>query len=366
MNELMQPFSQAHALVIAISKYEGKNELPETVTKDANDIALVLKTPELCGYKESNVTLLLDYEATLSNIRSEINKLATKVQENDTVFIYFSGHGGNRGDELNPDCFLAPVDINSPDGGILPEAELSLLLSEIKSERLLFVIDACHSAGAVRFKSLEQNQIYKPGFTEKSLEKLAKGRGNALLASSKYSEQSIIMPGDQNSLFTKHFLSALKGAAGPFNEKVVKVFNIFEYISEKVPAEATTINHEQHPVFKCNTESNFPVALRCGGIKTVACVEESGNQLSKNSIDTTRDRNLEDMLPELYPEGPLDQEIWQRAGGDTSRLKLRGTGRAQWFSALRILQQGGGGVHISKDSLLQEVKNDFSDHLYFS
>lgn len=45
--------------------------------------------------------------------------------------------------------------------------------------------------------------------------------------------------------------------------------------------------------------------------------------------------------------------IWQRAGGAISRLRLNGTGtgRAQWFSVLRTLEQGGGGENISIDSL---------------
>lgn len=74
------------------------------------------------------------------------------------------------------------------------------------------------------------------------------------------------MPGDQNSLFTKHFLSALKGDAGSSNEDVVRVFDIFSYLEKTVSVEAATRNHPQHPVFKSNLENNFPVALRCGGI----------------------------------------------------------------------------------------------------
>lgn len=365
MNQTSRNFSQAHALLIAISEYEYPLTLSSVVTKDAYDIADVLKSPELGGYEETNVTLLLNSEATLLNIRSEMTKIATKAQTTDTVFIYFSGHGGNQGDDSNPNCFLVPVDGNSPDGGLLFETELSALMAEIKSDRLLFVIDACHSAGAVSFKSLEQSQPYQPGFSDKSLEKLAKGRGKVLLASSRALETSIILKGDQNSLFTKHFLSALKGAAGSSNDDVIKVFDIFNYLAEKVPVEATSNNHEQHPFFKGSMENNFPVALRFGGSQKRAITVEDNNYNNVELIDTIRDKTLEDILSELYPEGPLDQEIWQRAGGDTSRLKIKGTGRVQWFAALRLLQQGGGGVGISKDNLVQEVKNDFLDHPYF-
>jgi len=351
-------FSQAHALIIAISKYEGKNVLPTIVTKDAYDIANVLTAANYCGYEDTNVKLLLDSEATLSNIRSEMSKLATKANEGDTVFVYFSGHGGNQGNELNPNCFLVPIDFDSPNGGFLLEGELSSLLSKIQSERLLFVIDACHSAGAAVFKSFAQSRSYISGFTDKSLARLSQGRGKVFIASSKDSETSIILPGDQNSLFTKHFLSALKGAAES-SDDLIRVFDLFSYLEKNVPIEAEKANHEQHPVFKSNLENNFPVALRCGGIK------ELGTNIDAVA-SINRDRKLEEVLADLYPAGPLEQDIWLRSGGDVSRLKLNGAGRSQWFSALRLLQQGGGGADINMGSLISEVKSDFHNHPYFT
>ena len=126
-------------------------------------------------------------------------------------------------------------------------------------------------------------------------------------------------------------------------------------MEKTVSVEAAIINHPQHPVFKSNLENNFPVALRCGGVeKQITSFEMA--------VNTNRDLKLEEILAELYPMGPTDQDIWQRAGGDISRLKLIGTGRSQWFSAIKILQQGGGGVNIDRNSLCNEVKLDFPNH----
>lgn len=346
-------FPQAYALIIAIAEYEGVNALPAIVTKDACDVANILIAENYCGYEESKVKILLNSEATLSNIKNEIIKIAQKATLDDSVFIYFSGHGYNKSDATNPDCSLVPVDFDKPDEGMLSATELSDLLSNINSERLLFIIDACHSAGVATIKNFTANGTL--GFSDKSLEKLSQGRGKVLIASSRDSETSIIMPGDQNSLFTKHFLSALKGDAGSSNEDVVRVFDIFSYLEKTVSVEAATRNHPQHPVFKSNLENNFPVALRCGGIIKQVSTGETLTSL-------IRDTKLEDIIAELYPAGPIDQDIWQRAGGDISRLRLNGTGRAQWFSALRTLNQGGGGENISIDSLMLEIKRDFPNH----
>ncbi|WP_272685716.1 MULTISPECIES: caspase family protein [Providencia] len=353
---LCKSFPEAYALIVAISEYEGSNALPYTVTQDALDVAEVLMSDRHCGYNTSNVTRLINSDATLINIRNALSELAKKTGENDTVFIYFSGHGANLGNDSEPDCSLVPVDFSSDDGGLLCEQELSDLLSLIKSERLLFVIDACHSAGVVSIKNLMQHNEYNLGFSNKSLERLSQGRGKVLLASSRDTETSLILPGDKNSLFTKHFLDALKGRAGTFDDNFIRVFDIFTYLEHRIPTEAKKFNNEQHPVFKSNLENNFPIALKCGGVQKMVCSEEQSKHAG-------RDRKLEDILADLYPAGPSDQDIWLRAGGDISRLKLSGTGRAQWFAALRLLRQGGGGESIHLEALIDEVRNDFPNHL---
>lgn len=352
---LCKSFPEAYALIIAISEYEGNNALPYTVTQDALDVAGVLMSENHCGYNASNVIRLINSDATLLNIRNALSELTKKAGGNDTVFIYFSGHGANLGGDSEPDCSLVPVDFSSSDGGFLGEEELSYLLSLIKSERLLFVIDACHSAGVAGIKNLLQCNEYQMGFSNKSLERLSQGRGKVLLASSRDTETSLILPGDKNSLFTKHFLDALKGAAGPFDDNFIRVFDIFTYLESRIPTDAKRFGREQHPVFKSNLENNFPVALKCGGVQKMVGSAEKPKHAG-------RDRRLEEILADLYPAGPSDQDIWQRAGGDISRLKLNGTGRAQWFAALRLLRQGGGGEGIHLEALMDEVRNDFPNH----
>lgn len=346
-------FSQAYALIIGIAEYEGRARLPDIVTKDAKDIANVLTAENYCGYKETNVKLLLNSDATLLNIRSEMENIASKAKPNDTVFIYFTGHGGNEGDITNPNCFLVPFDFNKSVDNLLYEQELSDLLSTICSDRLLTVIDACHSGGAASFKSSTINYY---GIAEKSLERLSKGKGRVLFASSRDSEVSWAFGNDQNSVFTKYLILALKGHTSSSDE-LIRVFDIFDYLENNVSKDAESNGEVQHPIFKANLENNFPVALKCGGVKKG---EPSIN--STNNITLDRDKKLEDILAGLYPEGPKDQEIWLRAGGDISRLKFNGSGRSQWYSALRTLKQGGGGASIDLNSLLVEVSEDFPNH----
>lgn len=62
---------------------------------------------------------------------------------------------------------------------------------------------------------------------------------------------------------------------------------------------------------------------------------------------------------ELYPEGLKDRAIWERAGGDLARIVLNGmNGRTQWFEALKLIENGGGGA-LTHQTLIREMLEDF-------
>lgn len=122
------------------------------------------------------------------------------------------------------------------------------------------------------------------------------------------------------------------------------------YVSEQVKKAVPG----QHPILKASDlEDNFPVALDRGGTKS-----PPGGGASEGE----NWREIEELMADLYPTGPTDQDIWARAGGELSRLRLGGTGRAAWFAALRTLRLGGGGRQISLRSLLEIAADDFPDH----
>ncbi len=62
------------------------------------------------------------------------------------------------------------------------------------------------------------------------------------------------------------------------------------------------------------------------------------------------------LLCNLYPSGPLDNEIWVRAGGDASNLDCSGTGRSQWHSAIHTIRNGN---QVRTSSLISAMRDDF-------
>ncbi|MCW2985769.1 MAG: hypothetical protein JWR63_3339 [Conexibacter sp.] len=68
-------------------------------------------------------------------------------------------------------------------------------------------------------------------------------------------------------------------------------------------------------------------------------------------------RPLAEVGARLYPEGPNQHGLWERAGGDPSQLSPTGTGFARWWQAARLLELGGGGaIRITEllDAMLVE------------
>lgn len=348
-------FATGHAVVIGVATYTHAPPLPEAVLNDARDVAAVLKSKVYCGYEAANVHLLLDGDATLDRIRAAMAAVAQSSGRNDTVVIFFSGHGAQTESPASPESVLLPVegDERELDTTSLSESEFSSALQRITAERLLVLIDACHAAGAGSFKGNRSGELLTLGYSEKSLQRLAQGTGRVMIASSRSSEASLVVPNARNSVFTAHLLAALRGQARTRGDGVIRVFDIFEYVAEEVKRQS---QGKQHPVLKASDlEDNFAVALDRGGIKSAATQSES-----KSDPDVWQ--QLEKLMPELYPAGPTDQEIWARASGDPSRLHPNETGRTAWFRALRILRRGGGGSGIQKETLIRAALEDFPHH----
>lgn len=352
-------YPQGRALLIGVSEYQRISSLPDAILNDVKDLAATLSSPTYCGYAQENVVSLLNADATRNAVLEGLSDLAARAAEDDTVCVYFSGHGTVFAGLGGGDSALLTVDSDLSDvaGTAISSGDLATALCQIKAERILVFIDSCHAGGARIAKGLkyDQEHEFKSGYSETAFAKLAVGRGRALMASCRADEESGVIQGARNSVFTTALLAGLRGAAEKDGSGVIKVFDLFEYVADEVPK---SVADDQHPIFKAdNLEKNFPVALSRGGRKS-----PSGDPAPSTAGNAHRWSELERCIVELYPAGPRDQELWTRAGGDLSRIQLYGSGQATWHSALRTLKQGGGGRNISIDSLVAAAREDFPKH----
>lgn len=300
------PAMDAHALVIGIADYLHITRLPGIVRQDALDIRDLLVDPERCGYPGENVSLLLDGQATREAILAALAGLAERAGPASAVFVYLSSHGGRVTSGARAGEYLFPVDtILASDDELARTAisgdEFTAALRAIGARKVLVIFDCCHSGGIGQPKDAAA-PLVKAGIPDAWCERLATGRGRAILSSSRDSEYSYVLPAAANSLFTQHLLGGLSGGI-PSEDGLIRVFDLFEYVQPRV----THDQREQHPVFKADLEENFAVALYAGGRQGI--VPKDGQGFRYDAYLSYADRDPDSawvwdtLLPRLEAEG---------------------------------------------------------------
>lgn len=294
----MPVFEEGYALAIGVAHYEKARSLPESVAQDAQDILALLRSPLHCGYSDAHTRLLLNEHATADNIRDGLRWLASSASPKATAIVFFSGHGGRVESGPLAGNYLIPYDCDPTNLGktAIAGVELTGLLHGMEAQRLLIIFDCCYSGGTGDAKVSDElaRMYFKSGFAESYYEQLARGSGRVIMASSRSNEISLVFAEMNNSLFTHFLLEALQGKARTRGDGLIRVFDVFDYVSEEVPAYGSkkgTAGGHQHPIFKAaDLENNFPVALYQGGKR--ASTNLSTDQQRSTAVDKTALRKM--------------------------------------------------------------------------
>lgn len=151
------------ALIVAISKYPqalGWGEL-----SSVNDIKLIKDALLRQGFKEQNIAVITDKQATLAGITAAMDQhLIQKVQPGDIAVFHFSGHGqqieddnGDEGDALDESIvpYDAPAEYRPGPVKHFRDDLMGQKLSQLRTKlgekgNLLVIVDACHSGTMTR------------------------------------------------------------------------------------------------------------------------------------------------------------------------------------------------------------------------
>ena len=128
------------ALIIGINDYKDQN-IPdlETAVNDANAMANLLS--ERYGFE---VTLLLDRNATRESIYRNLRNLALSTEADDSVLIYYAGHGDL--DRLTHDGWWIPADAKGGDPvTYLNNFLIQTYMRSMKARHVLLISDSCYS-----------------------------------------------------------------------------------------------------------------------------------------------------------------------------------------------------------------------------
>lgn len=249
-------FNSGYALTIGIGDYQNLSKLAKSPA-DAQDLADLLVRQ--CGYPQEHVASLINGQATKTAINAKLEWLARRTQKDDTVVIFFSGHGAQRLGGFEPGEYLCPVETdfyNLRTTGISSE-EFSTALRAIPARKVAVFFDACHSGGVGEIKDAALK--VKAGLSEQQYERMAEGEGRVIIASCRPDEVSWELGGMRNGLFTHYLLEGLRGAAAEATGEV-SILTLFQYTAKRVKAHGQQIGITQTPWVKAATE-DFVVAI---------------------------------------------------------------------------------------------------------
>jgi hypothetical protein len=230
-----------HILSVGINRY-GSAEISElsNAVNDAKGIADLMTQARPGLFREARVSLLVEQQATLSNIQQAFRRVASEARPNDVVLVFLAGHGV----AIDGRYHFLPYDV----AGLAPQAikttgltqtALADLLSQLPTARATILIDTCYAgAFAVPDAVLRQSQDRTWAGS------LAFNTGRFILAGTTNEQEALDGIGG-HGIFTAVVLDALKGRADVEakgnKDGRVDVVELSRYTEQRVPEEARKI-----------------------------------------------------------------------------------------------------------------------------
>jgi uncharacterized caspase-like protein len=257
------------AVVIGVGAYASP-DIPRLryATRDAEAMYRFLTTKG--GYTKDNVLLLTDTAAqkpTLQNIRRALGEfLYRKPARNDTVLIYYAGHGapevdaaGNEADGLAK--YLIPTDAEPQSlySTALPMDEIQRIFARIPAERIVMLLDTCYS-GTAGGRTFMRQQIRSGTINDQFLERLTRSKGRVIITASGPNEVALESSELGHGVFTYFLLQGLGGQADRNTDGLVTVSELYEYVEEQVDRKARAEGGRQRPLMKGEVEGTLPLA----------------------------------------------------------------------------------------------------------
>lgn len=212
-------------------------------------------------FKNVRKTEIYDTEATKENIIKGFESIISQAKPEDVFVFYYAGHG-TLDEENDNEYYLVPTNITKlygdpqqlQDKGI-SATELKGYLAEVKSQKQLILMDACHSGGAIKSMG-----VRAAASEEKAIVQLARASGVVMLASSGTQQFATEFEVLQHGVFTYALLEALDGAADSGDEKVT-VNELKIYMDERVPELSRQYGgQEQYPTGFVHG-NDFPISI---------------------------------------------------------------------------------------------------------
>lgn len=251
-NPIVAKIPTTYFIGIGMNKYKVNemNNLRYTLN-DIRSVALELKNK-----LNSKIVIdtLFNESFTQENI-DLIKKKLDKIDVNDRVILFYSGHGkiGNDKNYYFPTSIMNHSDYEIIEKTAISYKKMESLLDNIPARNKLFLIDACYSG---IFDKNDKLVLDDSKMTSEIIDELftyvGRGTGTTVITSSSGTETSHESRKYKHGYFTQSVLEALN------KYKSLDVDILKKYIISRVPIISSEENQEQTPTVRSeNKEANF-------------------------------------------------------------------------------------------------------------
>ena len=257
-----------HALIVGINEYEDPQVRNlEFARADAQAMYDILTDPQLGRFKPDNVTLLIDGEATGQRILEVLMyDLRGAVKPEDTVLIYFAGHGspapgfggGESADGLEK--FIVPVDANIGRIAVsgINMQKVKECFAFLGAWQVICLLDCCYSGMSGGRTIANPKYKTRASLTDEFLDDIA-GEGLLVMTACDVNEVSIESQDDEHGLFTHYLIEGLGGAADTDGDGAVGLIELYDYVHREVSRHARELGGKMTPILKGALRGTTPV-----------------------------------------------------------------------------------------------------------
>lgn len=258
----------AHAVIIGVGRYESP-AIPSLRYSVADAEAVYEVLLASGGFRKEHVLLLTDRSErrpTLRNIKYALGTfLARAAARDDTVIVYFAGHGAPEVDPRGVERdglakYLIPSDADPEDlfSTALPMDDLQTIFARIEAERVVMFLDACYS-GAAGGRTFVARRTRAGAVDDLFLERLTRSRGRAIVTAARPAEVSVELPELGHGIFTYYLTEGLRGAGDLNRDGIVSLQELYEYVEQQVVRKSRAAGGNQHPMMKGELEGILPL-----------------------------------------------------------------------------------------------------------
>ena len=209
------------------------------------------------GFKKDNVLLLTDNaerKPTLRNMKYALGTfLARSAGKDDTVIVYFAGHGAPEVDPRGVEKdglakYLIPSDADPDDlfSTALPMDDLQTIFDRIEAERVVAFLDSCYS-GAGGGRTFASKKTRAVNVDDLFLDRLTRSKGRVIITAARSNEVSIELPDLGHGVFTYYLTEGLKGAGDLNRDGIVSLQELYEYVQQQVVQKSRAVGGQHAP-----------------------------------------------------------------------------------------------------------------------